>query len=68
MVVNFIHGKIPGPKEFNLMEDIKISSSLFKDITIDYCNKLNNSDFEAMAKVFMYTHVLSSCTLCFDYK
>lgn len=40
-MVNSIHGKIYVPKKIiNLMEDIRIISSSFKDPSIDYCSKV----------------------------
>lgn len=52
LVVNFILAKIAVPKEItNLIEDnIKILSSLFKDVRINYCNRLCNSDIDTTAK------------------
>lgn len=54
LVVNSITGKIWVPKKINnLVEDIKILSHFFRDIRIEYCNRLINGDANAMAK---YVH------------
>lgn len=68
LLVNAIHDKTSEPKEiFNLVEDINIVSSLFKEMIIDYSNRLNNNKADVMAKSIQSDYMFFFYTFCFVY-
>lgn len=68
LVKSFINDKICIFKEItNIAKDINMLSNFFKDIVIEYCNRLINKDADICHKVPIIDFLFFSCNILFSF-